>query len=55
MNAAPIWLANGLLMGVGVGYSVQVSNAIGARDDERARRIIRQGCWPPSWWASWAC
>ena len=43
VNAAPIWLANGLLMGVGVGYSVQVSNAIGARDDERARRIIRQG------------
>ena len=43
VNAAPIWLANGLLMGVGVGYSVQVSNAIGAEDDERARRIIRQG------------
>ena len=31
VNAAPIWLANGLLTGVGVGYSVQVSNAIGAR------------------------
>ena len=43
VNAAPIWLANGLLTGVGVGYSVQVSNAIGARDDEKARRVIRQG------------
>ena len=43
VNAAPIWLANGLLMGVGVGYSVQVSNAIGAQDDEKARRVIRQG------------
>ena len=43
VNAAPIWLANGILIGVGVGYSVQVSNAIGARDDEKARRVIRQG------------
>lgn len=43
VNAAPIWLSGGLLVGVGVGYSVQVSNAIGAGDDERARQIIRQG------------
>ena len=43
VNAAPIWLANGILIGVGVGYSVQVSNAIGAQDDEKARRVIRQG------------
>ena len=32
VNAAPIWLCGGILMGVGVGYSVQVSNAIGAED-----------------------
>ena len=43
VNAAAIWLSGGLLVGVGVGYSVQVSNAIGAGDDERARQIIRQG------------
>lgn len=43
VNAASIWLINGILAGVGVGYSVQVSNAIGAGDDERARRVIRQG------------
>ena len=43
VNTAPIWLAGGLLIGVGVGYSVQVSNAVGAGDDERARQVIRQG------------
>ena len=43
VNTAPIWLANGTFIGVGVGYSVQVSNAIGAQDDEKARRVIRQG------------
>lgn len=43
VNAAPIWLCGGILMGVGVGYSVQVSNAIGAEDHELVRRVIRQG------------
>ena len=43
VNASSIWLINGILAGVGVGYSVQVSNAIGAQDDHRARRVIRQG------------
>ncbi len=43
VNAAPIWMAGGLLVGVGVGYSVQVSNAIGAGDEEKTRQIIRQG------------
>lgn len=42
VNAAPIWLINGILVGVGVGYSVQVSNAVGAGDAERVRRVIRQ-------------
>lgn len=43
VNAASIWLINGILAGVGVGYSVQVSNAMGAEDDEKVREIIRQG------------
>lgn len=43
VNAAPIWLGNGLMTGVGIGYSVQVSNAIGAGDETRARQVIRQG------------
>lgn len=43
VNAASIWLITGILAGVGVGYSVQVSNAIGAGDDEKARNVIRQG------------
>lgn len=43
LNAAPIWLCNGLLTGVGVGYSVQVSNAIGAEDPEQVRKTVRQG------------
>ena len=32
VNGPPIWLLNGILAGVGVGYSVQVSNAVGAND-----------------------
>lgn len=42
VNAAPIWLAGGILMGVGVGYSVQVSNAIGAGEHEKVRTVVRQ-------------
>lgn len=43
INAACIWLINGVLSGVGVGYSVQVANAIGAGYDGRARAVMRQG------------
>lgn len=42
VNAAPTWVVGGILMGVSVGYSVQVSNAVGAGDDERVKKIIRQ-------------
>lgn len=40
--AASIWLVNGVLSGVGVGYSVQVANAVGAGDQAKARAVIRQ-------------
>ena len=43
INAACIWLINSVMMGIGVGYSVQVANAIGAKDDTRARAVMRQG------------
>ena len=43
INAASIWLINGILSGIGVGYSVQVANAIGAQDEARARAVRRQG------------
>ena len=43
INATSIWLINGILAGIGVGYSVQVANAIGARDDSRSRAVMRQG------------
>lgn len=43
INAACIWLVNGILSGIGVGYSVQVANAIGAEDAARARAVTRQG------------
>lgn len=43
INAASIWLANSILSGIGVGYSVQVANAVGAGDHQRARAAIRQG------------
>lgn len=38
-----LWLINGILSGIGVGYSVQVANAIGAGDHAKARKVIRQG------------
>lgn len=43
VNAAPIWLAGGLLAGVGTGYAVQVAHAVGAGDRDRAKAVIRQG------------
>ncbi len=42
INASPIWLVGGILSGLGVGYSVQVANAVGARDEYKARRAIVQ-------------
>lgn len=42
INASPIWLVSGILSGIGVGYSVQVANAVGARDEYKARRAIVQ-------------
>lgn len=42
INSPPIWLGQGILVGVGVGYSVQISNAVGAKDAQRVRKIIRQ-------------
>ena len=41
--SSSIWLINGILAGIGVGYSVQVANAVGAQDHKRARAVIRQG------------
>lgn len=43
VNAAPMWLINGVLAGVATGYAVQVSHAVGAGDDDRAKAVIRQG------------
>lgn len=40
--SSSIWLIGGILAGVGVGYSVQVANAVGAGDEERRRRVTRQ-------------
>ncbi len=42
VNSSPIWLVGGILSGIGVGYSVQVANAVGARDEHKARRAIVQ-------------
>ena len=41
--SSSLWLIGGVLAGFGVGYSVQVANAVGAGDDARARRVTRQG------------
>jgi len=42
VNGPPLWLINGVLMGVGVGYSVQISNAVGARHKDQVKAILRQ-------------
>lgn len=42
VNAACIWLANGILAGIGVGYSIQVANHIGAGETEKAKTVVRQ-------------
>jgi len=43
INAASIWLINSTLAGIGIGYSVQVANAVGAGDKAKARAVMRQG------------
>lgn len=43
VNAAPMWLINGVLAGVATGYAVQVSHAVGAGDDGKTKAVIRQG------------
>ncbi len=42
INAPVLWLLNGIFQGVGVGFSVLVAHAIGARDLEKARKTIIQ-------------
>lgn len=42
INAPVVWLLNGTMQGVGVGYSVLVAHAIGARDEGRVRHLIVQ-------------
>lgn len=41
--SSSIWLCNGFLTGVGVGYSVLVANAVGAKEYDRARQVMAQG------------
>ncbi len=40
--ASSTWLVGGLLAACGYGFSVQVAHAIGAGDEVRARRVLRQ-------------
>ena len=42
LNAPVVWMLNGIMQGVGVGYSVLVAQAIGAREETRARHTIVQ-------------
>lgn len=42
VNSSCIWLVLGLLGGVAIGYSVQVSNAVGAGEEGRVKELIRQ-------------
>lgn len=37
-----VWLVYGVVMGIGVGFSVMVANAIGEGNNDKAKEIIRQ-------------
>lgn len=43
VNGPALWLIGSAMMGLGIGYSVQVSNAVGAGDRERAQKVTQQG------------
>lgn len=43
VNTSMIWLIHGLIMGLGVGISVPVANAIGRQNIDEAKAVIRQG------------
>lgn len=42
VNTPMVWLVNGLLTGMGVGFSVQVAQYIGARKTQAVKETIRQ-------------
>ncbi|MDL2218419.1 MATE family efflux transporter [Christensenellaceae bacterium OttesenSCG-928-M15] len=42
INSPPFWLVTGVFQGFGIGFSVQVAQAIGANDTEKTRKIVRQ-------------
>ena len=43
VNGPALWLSMGAMFGLGVGYSVQMANAVGAGDADQGKRIIQQG------------
>lgn len=43
LTASSIWLFNGILAAVAVGFSVQVAQYVGAGKTERAKAVVRQG------------
>lgn len=42
INSSPTWFIMSFFMGISVGYSVQVAHAVGAKDAETTRNVIRQ-------------
>lgn len=42
INIPITWVVNGLVMGCSTGFSVQAAHAVGAQDEGKVRRIIRQ-------------
>lgn len=37
------WLFGGLMMAAGIGFTVQIAKAVGAKDDARARNLVKTG------------
>lgn len=43
VNISSIWLINGFITSLSVGFSYLISHAVGSGDDDRSRRITAQG------------
>ena len=43
VNISSIWLINGFITSLSVGFSYLISHAVGSGDDARSRRITAQG------------
>ena len=53
VNISSIWLINGFITSLSVGFSYLISHAVGSGDDARSRRITAQGLVCAAFAGSW--